>query len=177
MHNDDTNDDESLFLQEMSNTRKLAQDKQEPWKKRRKPVPLNIKTPDEENELHDLNIETPEFLSFMRPGIQNRVFNELKNGQIEPDTTLDLHGLRVEEARGVMANYLHDAIHYEWRCIHIIHGKGLGSSHQPILKQKVHQWLQQREEVMAFCSCPQWDGGSGAVYALLSKKRLKQKRN
>ncbi|MEJ2317121.1 MAG: Smr/MutS family protein [Gammaproteobacteria bacterium] len=56
------------------------------------------------------------------------------------------------------------------RCVRIIHGKGRGSSEQPILKQTINQWLPQREEVLAFTSAPRWDGGTGVVYVLLSRK-------
>ena len=53
----------------------------------------------------------------------------------------------------------------------IIHGKGQGSKdQQPILKQKTNQWLRQRDEVLAFCSAPRWNGGTGATYVLLSRK-------
>ena len=47
--------------------------------------------------------------------------------------------------------------------------KGM-TEQQPILKQKVNQWLRQRAEVLAFCSAPRFDGGTGAVYVLLSRK-------
>jgi DNA-nicking Smr family endonuclease len=39
-----------------------------------------------------------------------------------------------------------------------------------VLKQKTNQWLRQREEVLAFATAPRWDGGTGAVYVLLSGK-------
>ncbi|MDH5572217.1 MAG: Smr/MutS family endonuclease, partial [Gammaproteobacteria bacterium] len=57
------------------------------------------------------------------------------------------------------------------RCVRIIHGKGYGSvSQQPVLKQFVNYWLRQREDIMAFCSARQADGGTGAVYVLLKTK-------
>ncbi|MEO7557909.1 MAG: Smr/MutS family protein, partial [Gammaproteobacteria bacterium] len=34
---------------------------------------------------------------------------------------------------------------------------------------KVNAWLQQRDEVLAFCSARSEDGGTGAVYVLLKR--------
>ncbi|MEJ2317468.1 MAG: Smr/MutS family protein [Gammaproteobacteria bacterium] len=142
----------------------------EPWKKRFRPEPLP-KAPDEdEDDFADRNIETPQFLEFRRDGIQHRTYNDLRRGIIEPEATLDLHGLRVLEARKALARFLAQSTARGRRCVRIIHGKGRGSSEQPILKQKINQWLPQRQEVLAFTSAPRWDGGTGAVYVLLSRK-------
>jgi DNA-nicking Smr family endonuclease len=40
---------------------------------------------------------------------------------------------------------------------------------RPVLKGKVNHWLQQRDEVLAFCSARPVDGGTGAVYVLLKR--------
>jgi DNA-nicking Smr family endonuclease len=54
--------------------------------------------------------------------------------------------------------------------VRIIHGKGNGSvQRRPVLKGKVNHWLQQRDEVLAFCSARPVDGGTGAVYVLLKR--------
>ncbi|MHB8428784.1 MAG: Smr/MutS family protein, partial [Acidiferrobacterales bacterium] len=37
------------------------------------------------------------------------------------------------------------------------------------LKGKVNSWLRQKDEVLAFCSAPRQDGGTGAVYVLLRR--------
>jgi DNA-nicking Smr family endonuclease len=53
--------------------------------------------------------------------------------------------------------------------VRIIHGKGLGSvNKEPVLKQKVRNWLVQKEEVIAFCQAKASDGGSGALVVLLN---------
>jgi DNA-nicking Smr family endonuclease len=52
--------------------------------------------------------------------------------------------------------------------VRIIHGKGLRSKNrEPVLKQKVANWLMQRDEILAFCQARHSDGGSGAVMVLL----------
>jgi DNA-nicking Smr family endonuclease len=158
------------FLREMADVEPLNKKTAAPWKKRLRPEPLP-KAPDEdEDDFADRNIETPPFLEFRRGGIQHRTYNDLRRGIIEPEATLDLHGLRVLEARKALARFLAQSTARGRRCVRIIHGKGRGSSEQPILKQKINQWLPQRQEVLAFTSAPRWDGGTGAVYVLLSRK-------
>jgi DNA-nicking Smr family endonuclease len=124
-----------------------------------------------ELELVDVSVETPEFLEFRRPGIQHRVFQDLKRGLIEPDDQLDMHGMRIEDARRAFSRFLAHNLTTGRRCVRIVHGRGRRSSGDtPVLKHKTNQWLQQRTEVLAFCSAPRWDGGTGAVYVLLSRK-------
>jgi DNA-nicking Smr family endonuclease len=112
--------------------------------------------------------ETGEFLEFMRPGLQQRVFGDLRRGQLAIERALDLHGLTLTHAKTVLAEFLADCQRRRHRCIHIIHGKGRGSAGQPpVLKHQVNLWLRQRRDVMAFCSSLPRDGGTGAIYVLL----------
>ena len=170
-HKGDDSDDEN-FRAAVGDVRPLRQDTVAPYRKRPKPEPLNLPVGDEDQDLpDDLAIETPEFLEFQRPGVQHRVFRDLQRGVIEPEATLDLHGLRVKEARSAVVRFLQQSTDTGRRCVRLVHGKGRGSDQrQPILKQKTNQWLRQREQVLAFCSAPRWDGGTGATYVLLSRK-------
>ena len=179
MNKDQENRDDpelSLFEEEMGETVRHGHDKAAPYKPRLKPFPLPAKPPvtgeELEDDFADMALETGEELLFVRPGVQNRLFQELRRGRIPPESMIDLHGLRVVEARPVLAQFLAHARKHRLRVIQIVHGKGFGSqSRQPILKQKVNQWLRQRPEVLAFCSAPRFDGGTGATYVLLSRKR------
>jgi len=166
--------DKALFQQEVAAATPLHHNRAEPFRKRRAPFPLPPRPElpgTAADELLDLNIETGDELLFMRPGVQNRLFLELRRGHLPPQESLDLHGLRVAEARRELTEFLAYARHHRLRVIHIIHGKGYGSEgRQPVLKQKVNQWLRQRREVLAFCSAPRFDGGMGAAYVLLSRK-------
>ncbi|MGZ5780588.1 MAG: Smr/MutS family protein, partial [Burkholderiaceae bacterium] len=81
---------------------------------------------------------------------------------------LDLHGLRTDEARVALAEFLRDAGKRGFRCVRVIHGKGLGSvNKEPVLKNKVRNWLVQKNEVIAFCQAKAADGGAGALVVLL----------
>lgn len=113
-------------------------------------------------------LETDESLSFRQPGLGIEVVRKLRRGEWTVQGQLDLHGLRSEEARLALVAFLADAMTREWRCLRVIHGKGLGSlNKEPVLKGKVLKWLVQRDEVMAFCQARPNDGGSGALLVLL----------
>jgi DNA-nicking Smr family endonuclease len=116
-------------------------------------------------------VETGEELLFIRPGIQHGVLTKLRRGQFSIKAELDLHGMVVRVAQVEIAAFLRNCQNRNIRCARIIHGKGYGSwQKQPILKNKLNKWLQQRDEVLAFCSARPVDGGTGAVYVLLKRK-------
>lgn len=110
-----------------------------------------------------------EGLFYAKPGVQERVLRKLRRGHFSVGAELDLHGMRAEDARLALAEFLRDVRGSRIRCVRIIHGKGYRSGPRgPVLKQKLNGWLRQRDEVMAFCSARPADGGTGAVYVLLS---------
>lgn len=122
------------------------------------------------DDFHPEDVETGEELLFSRPGLQTRLMRQLRRGQLSISAELDMHGYTVLEARQVMTDFLRDCLQHGDRCVRIIHGKGFGSKQKlPVLKNKVNAWLQQRDEVLAFCSARPVDGGTGALYVLLKR--------
>ncbi len=116
----------------------------------------------------DTLLEVDETLSYARSGVGPDVLKKLRGGGWVTQGQLDLHGLRVDEAREAVGQFIRDSVKRGVRCVRIIHGKGLGSLHKkPVLKSKVRNWLVQKEEVIAFCTARAADGGSGAVMVLL----------
>ncbi len=116
----------------------------------------------------DTLLETDEALSFARPGVGPDVLKKLRGGGWVTQGQLDLHGLRVDQAREAIGQFIREAVKRGHRCVRIIHGKGLGSmDRKPVLKSKVRNWLVQKEEVIAFCTARAADGGSGALMVLL----------
>lgn len=113
-------------------------------------------------------LETDDTLSFRRPGIGNDVIRKLRRGEWVPQDRIDLHGMRRDEAREALAEFLRRCVRRGVRCVRVIHGKGLGSpDKQPVLKGKVRSWLVQKEEVLAFVEARGAEGGSGALMVLL----------
>jgi DNA-nicking Smr family endonuclease len=116
----------------------------------------------------DLELEAGDALSFMRPGLSPQVLRRLRSSHWARQDQLDLHGSRSQEARGLLVEFLAQAVKRGYRCVLVVHGKGLGSKNrEPVLKRKVAGWLAQRSEVLAFCQASPADGGSGAVVVLL----------
>lgn len=113
-------------------------------------------------------LDTDENLSYRRDGVGPDVPRRLRRGDWVIQKQIDLHGLRVDEAREALVAFLAECTKREIRCVRIVHGKGLGSiNKEPVLKGKVLKWLTQRAEVLAFCQAGPMDGGSGALMALL----------
>ena len=113
-------------------------------------------------------LETDDTLSYARSGVGPDVLRKLRGGAWVTQDQLDLHGLRTDQAREALGQFIRNSVKRGMRCVRIIHGKGLGSlNKKPVLKNKVRNWLVQKEEVIAFCQARAADGGSGALMVLL----------
>lgn len=113
-------------------------------------------------------LDTDDALSFRRRGIGIDVVRKLRRGVWVLQGELDLHGLRRDEARERLAEFLRESARTGTRCVRIVHGKGHGSpGREPVLKAKVKSWLVQRSEVLAFTYARASDGGHGALIVLL----------
>ena len=110
--------------------------------------------------------------TFLRKGLAGDVLTRLRRGHWSVQGELDLHRLNRDEARDALADFINDARNCGWRCVRVIHGKGLSSPNcEPVLKAKVRRWLTQRDEVLAYCEAPRHSGGAGAVLVLLKASR------
>jgi DNA-nicking Smr family endonuclease len=117
----------------------------------------------------ELDVESGDELSFRRAGVQDSVMRKLRRGHYRVEAELDLHGLIVDEAREALRSFLARAVARHLRCVRIVHGKGLGSGPRgPVLKKAVNLILRKTAPVVAFCSARQIDGGTGAIYVLIS---------
>ena len=106
--------------------------------------------------------------TFVRRGIGIDVLKKLRRGEWSVQSDLDLHGHTADEAHDALADFLDDARRRGYRCVRVVHGKGLTSPNkEPVLKGKVRRWLSQWNEVLAYCEAPQHAGGGGAVLVLL----------
>ncbi len=113
-------------------------------------------------------LETDADLAFRRPEVAPDVLKRLRRGQWSIQGQVDLHGLRRDEARETLGAFLREAGRQGWRCVRVVHGKGLGSpGRTPVLKGKVRSWLVQKNEVLAFVQARADEGGAGALVVLL----------
>ncbi|NTV86613.1 MAG: DNA mismatch repair protein MutS [Burkholderiaceae bacterium] len=113
-------------------------------------------------------LETDAQLSFRRPGIGPDVTRKLRRGEWSIQRELDLHGLRIDDAREALGGFIREAFRQGLRCVRVVHGKGLGSPGKaPVLKSRVQGWLIQKNEVLAFVQAKPAEGGAGALLVLL----------
>ncbi len=176
MSNDSTkNDDESLFISEMTDVTPLKSDnKIKHRKKPNKPLQQSseqgqLDTVDDVFSTAEIVEDCPDILSFSRSGLQHKVLKKLRQGRNPVEHTLDLHGLTVEQARVELIEFLGECEAAGIRNAIIIHGKGFRSKEKPVIKPMVNRWLRAADNVLAFHSAQPADGGSGAVYILLKK--------
>ena len=149
--------------------------------KRREPRPLQQDLDDQAALLESMSdefdvstlLDVDDQLSFRRPGIGTDVTRKLRKGEWSLQGQLDLHGLRTDEAREALGQFVRDAKRMGWRCVRVVHGKGLGSpGKEPVLKSKVQRWLVQKNEVLAFVQAKPSDGGAGALVVLLGPSNV-----
>jgi DNA-nicking Smr family endonuclease len=125
--------------------------------------------------------DTPEYIEGTNFHIHPTVAKRLHRGDYSIQAFVDLHGLLAEEAREVFEKFLKWAVTTGKTGILIVHGRGLSSPSEPVLKKKVVEWLTHgpwRKWVAAYASARICDGGAGATYVLLNprpvSKRLKK---
>ena len=177
----DTTDDARLFREAVRDVKPLdgaAQAADQPASRRRRPRPaarfsradrLAVLEESLSDEFLDPALASGEELVFHRAGIQPSMLRKLRRGDYRVQGEIDLHGLTVAEAKQALREFLAQALMRQWRCIRIIHGKGLRSGHRgPVLKGMVGAMLRKVGPVLAYVSARQVDGGTGAVYVLLS---------
>ena len=118
---------------------------------------------------------TPEYTEGVARGVNPELARRLHRGDFSIQDHIDLHGLRVFEAHEAVDDFMSRSIASGKRAVLIIHGRGLSSPAEPILKSKVYRWLTTspwHKWVIAFTSARLCDGGTGATYVLLRRKPL-----
>ncbi|MGE8686683.1 MAG: Smr/MutS family protein [Achromobacter sp.] len=114
--------------------------------------------------------------AFVRSDAAPDTARNLRRGQWRAGAELDLHGLRVEQARHALLSFLDECLEHGIRCVRIVHGKGYGSQGlEPVLKDKARTWLVQKNDVLAFSEAPEREGGAGALLVLLRQSEGSRK--
>ena len=119
--------------------------------------------------------DTPEYIEGSGYRAPPEIKTRLHRGDFSIQDYLDLHGLNVAEAETAFEDFLQKSISTGKRAVLIIHGRGLSSNAQPVLKTNVCKWLTQsrwRKWVIAYTSARSCDGGAGASYVLLRQRPL-----
>lgn len=144
-----------------------------PQPNRQKDIPPPIK----HQPLNDLDINDSQipdqvsaetYLFYSKSPLRPKFKRQLMQGKIQPQAHLDLHDHTLDDAETALSQFIETALMRHQRYLRIIHGKSRGADVPPI-KNHVNRWLTVHPKIVAFCSCPSYQGGRGAVNVILSK--------
>jgi DNA-nicking Smr family endonuclease len=108
------------------------------------------------------------------PDVDARTLDRLRRGRLPQEARLDLHGLTQDKAHRALTGFIARALSSGLRSVVIITGKGRVSEGGGVLRNQVPQWLNApdiRPGVLAFTPAQPRDGGAGALYVLLRRRR------
>jgi DNA-nicking Smr family endonuclease len=165
-----TSDDAELFRQALEDVAPLPpSDRVPPAPMRRKPLHRATHHPAPvADTLSDHGAGDVTLTEFLRPGLSRMALRRLKRGHWKVEDSLDLHGLKSDEARALLLEFLREANGKNLRCVCVVHGKGWqAGGGEGILKIRTRHWLTQIACVLAFVEAPHNKGGGGAVWVLL----------
>ena len=111
-----------------------------------------------------LSCEVNAELFFARPDLPQSTIKNLRQGKMPIFARIDLHGMTIAQAKITLQKFLFGCQQQNIRSVLIIHGKGSG-----IIKSAINSWLTNYPNTLCFCSAKPQDGGTGAVYLLLSR--------
>lgn len=116
----------------------------------------------------------PELRSGEAAGLDRRTMDRLRRGQIRVEGRLDLHGHTQDEAQSALVDFLRRAQGSGKRCVIVITGRGRMGQGGGVLRSQTPRWLNLpslRPLVLGFAAAQPKDGGAGALYVLLRKKK------
>jgi DNA-nicking Smr family endonuclease len=107
--------------------------------------------------------------------VDARTLTKLRRGQLQVEATLDLHGMSQQGAHGALMHFLAAQQARGVRRVRVVTGRGLKADWSPgVLRAAVPRWLNEpplRALVLAFAYARADDGGAGALYVLLRRRR------
>ena len=161
-------DDESEFANLIPGVRRMRHDRINVYQ-HRKPKKF---TPRKANEADEFTSNypseaTPAAASHFNSGMQTKLQRKIRQGQIRPQASLDLHGYRQDEALELLPRFIGDALQRGMRLVIIVHGQGYRSQSDAVLKPLVQRWLASQPQVLAWCPAQPQDGAAGASYVYL----------
>jgi DNA-nicking Smr family endonuclease len=177
--------DEEVFLSAMRGVERMDGDSGRQVESRPEPPPAALPEDDDQaaRQLGDLvngRVEfeleySEEYMSGFVRGTDPKVVQKLKAGSYSLEAHLDLHGMNSEQAYDSLLFFLRETYLQGKRTVLLVTGRGTGSpGGQSVLKQAVQGWLTReplRRVVLAFVTALPRDGGTGALYVLLRRKK------
>lgn len=169
-------DDIEAWNEETSEVKRLKQPEEKPQ------VPLIIKeiepSPDMKN-VYNSNSFKPLEIGDTK-NLDGNTAEKFRKGQYKIEARLDLHGMTEKQAFAAVTDFILNCYKKQKRCLLIITGKGLTTDDVPwyeikgVIKKAIPLWLNNpeiRPFILSVTPAKQEDGGSGAMYVLLKRKR------
>lgn len=106
--------------------------------------------------------------------LDRRTMDRLRKGKTRPEGRLDLHGMTADRALAALNGFLADAHTSGKRCVLVITGKGSLKDGGGVIRRELPSWLNapgNRAHVLGFARAQPADGGGGAFYVLLKRRR------
>jgi DNA-nicking Smr family endonuclease len=158
----------ALFRAAVRDVRPLGSDREPPDSRRTRPVPARPgqtahAVPERPAEA------VPADLEHVRRSVPPRLLARLRRGQLRPEGTLDLHGMRRHEAELAVHEWLGAAQARGARCLLLVHGIGRSRLGGGVIREALPGWLECHPGVLAHCPAVPRDGGHGASYVLLRR--------
>lgn len=173
--------DEEIFLEAMAGVRRIEEfrnlpirmAKRRPSARPRRDVTHEVLRDIVEGRERIRLCDTGEYMEWANPALKGNIARRLHEGGFAVQDSIDLHGMTLHEAEEAFFNFFRTALRDGKFCIKVIHGRGLKSPSEPVLRNAVRGWLQGRlrKRVYAFASARHCDGGLGATYILLRISR------
>jgi DNA-nicking Smr family endonuclease len=177
--------EEKVFLEAVQDVKPMQQDKCVGNKIRIRP-PDDVKESPEAAIVRQLTSlvesgegfvisDTPEYIEGTGHDVHPEFAGRLHRGDFSIQAHVDLHGQGLTEAKKTFEKFLNGAVKSGKRAVLIVHGRGLSSPGEPVLKNNVREWLNRshwRKWVIAFSSAQSYDGGAGATYILLRHRPI-----
>jgi DNA-nicking Smr family endonuclease len=178
-----TESDVDIFYHAMADVKKISRDNC--IDKNGQPPDLNFQHIDGDSEILTalknlvqkgsgfVVANTPEYMEGRGQDAHPEITRRLHRGDFAVQDYIDLHGLNAADAQCAFEEFMKQNITAGRRVVLVIHGRGLSSANDPVLKTNVHRWLSSgywRKWVMAFSSARWCDGGAGSTYVLLRQR-------
>lgn len=110
-------------------------------------------------------------------GVDRRTATRLRRGKLDVEARLDLHGHGRESAHRALNAFIQFSTDAGRRCVLVVTGKGSRDGGIGVIRAAVPQWLNLaplREHILSYNAARPQDGGEGAIYILLRRKREKK---
>jgi len=104
--------------------------------------------------------------------VVSRRMKQVRQGKLQPEASLDLHGLTRDAVRATVRDFLVNSLHRQLTLVLLITGRGKSGGGEAVLRGEVVAMLRQegREWVSEWAVAPRHLGADGALVVFLRKR-------